>query len=149
MNYFRNFLIISGLALILIISGCSKGSNPDVSSNVPSVSVNVSFNVNTPGYTALASVGGVAYLTNVGYRGILVYRISSSAVVAYDRTCTYDISDANGIVTAQNNGTAICLECGSTYNLSNGSVNTGPTTISLQGYTTTFNQTTGAVTITH
>ncbi len=135
---------------ILVLNGCSKGSNPEGSTSVPNVSVSVSFNINQANYTSLNTVGGVVYLANVGYRGILVYRISSNSIVAFDRTCTYDISDANGIVTAQTNGTAVCLDCGSTYNLANGSVNTGPSTIGLKQYTNVnFNTVTGAVTITN
>jgi Rieske Fe-S protein len=136
-------------ASVIIINGCSKGADPNVSSPVPNESVNVSFNVNTQGYTSLQTTGGATYLANVGYRGILVYRLNTTTIVAFDRTCTYDISDVNGIVTAQNNVTAICLDCGSTYSLINGSVNTGPTTIGLKEYTVNFTQATGAVTITN
>lgn|SRR6185312_7052064 len=131
---------------IILIMSCSKSSNTDGSSNVPNVSVNVSFNITTAPYTALTTVGGVLYLTG-GYRGIMVYRLNSNTIVSYDRACTYNISNAAAIVTPQNNGTAICTDCGSTYAISNGSVNTGPSTIGLKAYTTTFNTNTNIVTI--
>lgn len=141
------FVFTAGL--LLLFAACAKSNSQESSSAVPNVTVNLSININSSGYTALGTVGGVAYLANVGYRGILLYRFSSGTIMAYDRTCTYDISDVNGIVNAQTNGTAICFECNSTYNLNNGSVNGGPTTIGLKVYTTTFNSTTGALTITN
>ena len=141
------FVLISGI--ILFFAACSKSNSQDSSSNVPYVAVNLSININNSNYATLAPVGGIAYLVNVGYRGIMLYRLSTTTIMAYDRTCTYDISDANGIISAESNGTAICPECNSIYNLSNGSVNTGPTTIGLKVYTTTYNATTGILTITN
>jgi hypothetical protein len=129
-----------------LIMACSKSSNTDGSSNVPNESVNITFNITNSPYTALTTVGGVIYLTG-GYRGIMVYRYNSNTIVSYDRACTYNISSAAAIVTGQNNQTAICTDCGSTYSLQNGSVNTGPSTIGLKAYTTTFNTSTNVVTI--
>ncbi|HSY75983.1 MAG TPA: hypothetical protein VK890_03955 [Bacteroidia bacterium] len=127
---------------------CSKGNNPEASSNIPNVSVNVSININTSPYTGLTKIGGEAYVSG-GYRGIILYRKDANTIMAFDRTCSYDLSDANGIVQAQTNGTAICLECGSTYSLYSGAVNVGPSTIGLKVYNTTFNLASGAVTITN
>jgi hypothetical protein len=129
-----------------VFSSCSKGNNPDISSNVPYVAINVTININNAPYTNLKTVGGQAY-ANGGYRGIILSRTNSSTIAAFDRTCTYDISDNNGIVQAQTNGTAICLDCESSYNLTNGGVNSGPTTIGLKQYSVTFNPTSGDVTI--
>ncbi|MGP8216213.1 MAG: hypothetical protein ACLQQ4_11650 [Bacteroidia bacterium] len=143
----RVFLVfIAGI--ILSLTGCSKGNNPEGSSPVPNVTVNVSININTPAYNTLLNSGGQAYVTG-GYRGIILFRLNSSTITAFDRTCTYNLSDANGIVQAQTNGTAICLDCGSEYNLSNGGVNSGPATIGLKQYNATFNTTTGALSITN
>ena len=134
---------------VVIFNSCSKSASAGGSSQVPYKTVNVSININTTGYTALATVGGVVDLANVGYRGIMCYRLNSTTIMAYDRTCTYNLSDNNGIIYAQNNGTAICLECNSTYLLSNGSVSAGPTTIALKSYKVAFDQTTGDVTVTN
>ncbi|HXP49043.1 MAG TPA: hypothetical protein VN922_03770 [Bacteroidia bacterium] len=133
-------------AMVWMSSSCSKGNNPDISSNVPYVSVNITININNAPYTNLKTVGGQAY-ANGGYRGIILSRTNNSTVAAFDRTCTYNISDNNGIVQAQTNGTAICLQCSSTYNLTNGGVNSGPTTIGLKQYSVTFNPTSGDVTV--
>ena len=152
MNFIKKFIGIFLLLSLLVVNSCSKGTNPatatSTSSAVPYVAVNISFNINNLLYTSLKTVGGTLTLTG-GYRGILLYRRDANTIVAYDRTCTYNISDANGVVQAQNNGTAICLDCSSTYSLYNGTVNSGYSTMGLQVYTTTFNSSTGAVTVTH
>lgn len=143
----NSFTILCGFALLF--TACSKNNDEYTSSSVPNVSVNLSININTSAYATLASIGGIAYLTNVGYRGIVLYRLSNSSILAFDRTCTYDLPDANGVVYALTNGTAVCADCNSIYNLTDGSVNTGPTTIGLKEYTTSFNATTGVLTITN
>lgn len=132
---------------ILLITSCTKNNSDYSSSAVPNETVNLTLNINSSAYASLATVGGIAYLTNVGYRGILLYRYSSNTIMAYDRTCTYDIADAGGVVYAETNGTAVCVDCGSAYNLNNGSVNAGPTTIGLKVYITTYNASTGVLTI--
>ncbi|MEO6884530.1 MAG: hypothetical protein ABI199_10975 [Bacteroidia bacterium] len=146
MNYLKKNIGIFLLTMALLPNACTKGTNPEGSSNVPNVSVNISININNLTYTSLKTVGGTLALTG-GYRGILLYRRDANTIMSYDRTCTYDLSDANGVVQVQNNGTAICLDCSSTYTLYSGSVNSGPTTIPLKTYATTFNTTTGDVTV--
>src|ERR1700722_4624288 len=148
-GYIKNlFVFIIGIALLL--TACSKGSNPDGSSAIPTVTVNLSININKAPYTALTTIGGVVNLTNVGNRGIILFRLNANTITAFDRMCSYDISNNNGIVGAQSNGTGLCIDCGSTYNLGNGGVNTGPSTIGLKQYNTnSFNITTGALTITN
>jgi Rieske Fe-S protein len=144
----RFFVFIAGT--LLLLNACNKSSNSvDSSSPVPNATVNISINISNNPYTGLQTVGGVIYLTNVGNRGILVYRLNASTIVAYDQTCTYDLPDPNGIVYAQPNGTAVCIDCGSAYSLPNGSVVTGPSTLGLKSYSTFFNQSTGALKITN
>jgi Rieske Fe-S protein len=146
-NLLTLFTWVAGI--IILFASCAKTDTTDSSSSVPKVTVNVTININSSTYSSLATIGGVAYLTNVGYRGIMLYRLSNSSFMAYDRTCTYDLPDAGGIVYAENNGTAICPDCGSVYNLNNGSVNAGPTTIGLKVYNTSLNTSTGILTITN
>ena len=136
------------IGITLLCAACTKSSEY-TSGNVPSVTVNLTININSSSYATLAPIGGIAYLVNVGNRGIMLYRLSTSTIMAFDRTCTYDLPDANGIVQAQTNGTAICPDCNSVYNLYDGSVNAGPTTIGLKTYTTSFNPTTGVLKITN
>jgi len=135
-----------GVFVTGMLTGCTKGTNPDMSSNVPNVAVSLSININNVPYTSLQNVGGQAYASG-GNRGIILVRASSTSIVAFDRTCTYNIGDANGIVQGQTNNTAICLECGSQYHLTDGSVASGPTTIGLKQYNTSFSTATNIVTV--
>jgi Rieske Fe-S protein len=142
-------ILFSATSSLLLLTACNKTNSTDSSSAIPYAAVNLTLNVNSSAYTSLTPVGGVAYLTSVGYRGIMLYHINAGTILAFDRTCSYDISDVNGIVYAQNNGTAICPDCNSTYLLANGNVNTGPSTIGLTEYHTTYVQSTGVLTITN
>lgn len=144
----KTLLKISVLVLTISAVACTKGTDPDSSTNIPNVSVNLSININNPPYNTLQTVGGQAYASG-GNRGIILYRISATTIVAYDRTCSYDQADANGIVQGQTNNTAICLECGSQYSLSNGSVASGPTTIGLKQYGCKFTASTNTVVVTN
>lgn len=152
MKYVPKIAAAGFIAVILLTNGCGKSNNnPEESTPVPNVTVNVSFNINNVGYTGLKTVGNVVYLANVGYRGIMVYRLHSSGanqLVAYDRTCTYNLA-GNGIVVAQTNLTAICLDCSSTYDLGTGNMLSGPSTLGIKPYALSFNSSTGAVTITN
>lgn len=133
----------------ILFAACSKGPDPTTtSSNVPNVAVSLSININNQPYQTLQHVGGQAYASG-GNRGIILYRVSSTQILAYDRTCTYDLPDAGGIVQGQTNNTAICLDCGSQYYLSNGGVASGPTTIGLKQYKVSFSLATNIATITN
>jgi hypothetical protein len=146
---FKNILVLLA-GVILFISSCSKGTDPSGSSPVPTVaSFTLTININNSLYSSLATVGNVLYLSGYGNRGLMVYRLSATQVTTFDRTCTYDLSDANGILLAQNNVTCICPDCNSEFTLTSGSVVSGPSTIAIQQYTTTFNSVTGAITISH
>jgi Rieske Fe-S protein len=146
--YKTGLVIVAIVWLGCLFSSCSKGANPEGSTPVPYVKVNVSININSSPYTGLQTIGGVAYATG-GNRGIVLYRINATTITAFDRTCTYDLPDNGGIVQAENNGTAVCIDCGSTYGLSNGNVLSGPSTLGLQLYNTSFNSTTGNLVITN
>ncbi|HTA84159.1 MAG TPA: hypothetical protein VK783_14540 [Bacteroidia bacterium] len=147
MRHLRQHIIISIILSVLLLNGCSKGTNPEGSTAIPTVSVNVTGNINSSPYTPLLTVGGVVYI-NGGYRGILLYRSTSTAIMAFDRACTYDLSNPNGIVTAQSSGaTGLCIDCGSTYSLLNGDLLSGPSTMGIQSYPTTFNTSTGLFTV--
>jgi nitrite reductase/ring-hydroxylating ferredoxin subunit len=147
-GYKGTILLMASLTLLMF--SCSKGSDPTGSSPVPTVSsFNFTINYTKSPYTALATVGGVVYLTGYGYRGLLVYRLSNNQVTVFDRTCTYDLSDNNGILLAQNNVTCICPDCGSEFTLTSGSVVTGPSTIGIQQYNASINVGLGTITISH
>src|ERR1700752_911948 len=102
MHFLRQSIILTVAIGLLLLNGCSKGINPEASTAIPNVSVHLNININSSSYTPLLSIGGIVYV-NGGNRGILLYRRDANTIMAYDRTCSYDLSDAQGIVDAQNN----------------------------------------------
>ena len=148
MHYLKQYMLLRVATGLLLLNSCSKGINPEASTAIPNVSVHLNININSSPYTPLQNIGGIVYV-NGGNRGILLYRRDANTIMAYDRTCSYDLSDNKGIVDSQNNGTAICLECSSTYSLYNGNVNTGPSTIGLKSYSDSFSPGTGQLTVTN
>ncbi|MFC1729686.1 hypothetical protein ACFL6I_05060 [candidate division KSB1 bacterium] len=128
--------IIIFFTLTLIILSCKKeDSNP-----VPNKDINIYINPNSTQYLELNTVGGWVYLTDgVGGKGLLVYRLSNEQFLAFDRTCTYDPNEACAIIEMESSGlNAIDSCCGSRFLIIDGSVTTGPATVSLKQYKTTY-----------
>jgi hypothetical protein len=83
-------------------------------------------------------VSGWVYITG-GYRGIIVYRMTSTEFMAYERTCPYDPDKDCARVEVESSGiTAIDSCCGSRYVLTDGSPIAGPSGYSLQHYNTSY-----------
>lgn len=81
-----NALLIS-LFMIIFLIACQK----DAYTPLPHVDVNIQIFPNSTQYLDLNSVGGFVYLTaNFPSRGIIVYRISDSDFIAFERTCPHD-----------------------------------------------------------
>lgn len=126
------------IALISLSSSCGKGNEHDT---IPNVAVNFSLDVNSTMYLNLSFVGGYEYLTG-GYKGIVVYRVSIDEFVAYDRACPYDPLITGARLNMDNS--AFVLQdtvCGSSFLILDGSVVTGPSTLPLKRYQTTFDGT--------
>jgi len=121
----------------LFFSNCDKD---DSVSPVPNKYINIYINPNSTQYINLNTVGGWVYLTDgVGGKGLIVYRIGIDEFKAFDRTCTYDADLTDAIVEVEPSGiTVIDSLCGSRYILLDGSVATGPATIPLKEYRTTY-----------
>lgn len=126
------------LFTLFALASCKK----DKQSGVPLTAVDITINLNLPEYNDLAVVGGWAYITG-GSQGLIVYRSGQEEFYAMDRHCTYNTTDlckvfvdADGIFATD----TAC--CGSSFLIPNaGSVHTGPASIALKQYHTTFNGT--------
>src|SRR5687768_13292985 len=89
-GYFsKAFLLIPAL-LVCISCGKDRGV-------IPNVLVDLTVNINNPGYINLTAVGGWMYM-NGGSRGIVVYRYSPDEFNAFDRHCPYEPENACGIL---------------------------------------------------
>ncbi len=138
----RSLQVISILLIISLFSlssSCGKGNEHDT---IPNVAVNISFDVNSTMYINLSMVGGHEYLVG-GYKGIVVYRVGADEFVAYDRACSHDPLTSNSRLIMDPSSSFILTDtvCGSSFLILDGSVNSGPATLPLKRYQTSFDGT--------
>lgn len=132
---FRTTLLV---AVITMASACNR----DRQGGVPLTPVDIAINVNNPSYVDLAVPGGWLYLTG-GSLGIIVYRRSPDEFVAMDRHCPYQPEELCRVFVDESEIIARdTLCCGSAFLITDGSVNQGPSALSLKRYNTSFNGTT-------
>lgn len=133
----RTFLVQSGiLAAIAALNACGGLGGSDVTA--PTIPSNSSIKVSD--YPALASVGGVAMIT-LGSAPVAVVRTGTSSFLALSRVCPHQ----GGIVQLAQND-FVCPVHGATYNLSGQWIG-GQRANSLHQYTTSYDATTGTLTI--
>ena len=135
------------LLFILLLPGSS--CKKEVTCNgVPVVSVYFQVNYNL-GYPQLGPVGNNEVFSG-GYanNGVLVNHYTQNQFYAFDCTCPYDgTSNSKAVVSASSVSSlfAVCPVCGSSFLLSTGSPNKGPSTCPLKAYTASYD---GASTVT-
>ena len=131
----REFLAKSAMfaaaAAALSACGLTDSTSPQLTSSV---------DIAVADYPALASVGGIA-LVNAGGERLAIVRTGSTSYVALSRVCPHQ----GGIVNTSGSGFR-CPEHGATFN-STGTWTGGERTSSLHAYSTSFNATTGVLTI--
>lgn len=130
--------VLLGLLILVATNGCKD----DYSSVVPYVHVDLT--INPTNIIELNIPGGSFYFGNKGYGGIIIFRDatdSSNPFLAYDATCTHEVSSTCKVVATDTSGLVKCSCCGSQYILfsGNGSVTKGPATEPLRQYQTFFN----------
>ena len=129
----RKSIII--VTILFNILACSKDGQNDVAA-IPYIEVDERIDINDPLYQNLNNIGGWAYITAAGSRGIILYRVSTEIVKAYERQCTFDptsvcsTTDVDPFTLQVNDNDC----CGSIFNLTNGIVFQGPATIPLKQY---------------
>jgi nitrite reductase/ring-hydroxylating ferredoxin subunit len=132
-------MLARALTILLVLSGFSCGKNRN---QIPNVLVDITVNINNPGYYTLTAVGGYMYFSG-GSRGIIAFRKSTDAFNAFDRHCPYEPEKSCGILSVQSdNVTMKCACCASVFSLWDGSLQSGPAYQPLKTYNTTFDGTT-------
>lgn len=113
--------------------GCKKDSN---SPNVPYVPVDYTISLSLPSMSGLNQVGGYAYLNNLGYKGIVVFKFNADTYIAFDRSCTYQPTEGchKIEIDATNSFVANCACCESKYSMDGGLVLKAPASRSLTRY---------------
>jgi len=142
MNKFFNILIIGLIAIGLLSARCKKENDDPL----PYAIVNIRIEPNSTLYINLNTVGGYEYLTaDYPSRGIIVYRISVTEFVAFERTCPHDpdaccsVEEGCSRLIVDKGGLIIKDECcESTYLILDGSNVEGPSVKPLKRYNTSF-----------
>lgn len=140
--------------LIIIVSFSSCGNDSD--SPVPDYAVALNLNLTTLYPTFKGSINdtlvfdkygpdSTKYLSYhyyyLGYSGVLVYTDLSGNYLAFDLCCPYEV-DKHVRVYPQEDGTAVCPKCGSTFILYyGGQVSKGPSIYPLKQYQVNYSST--------
>jgi len=138
-QYYRNVYKTVLIFIFLLIG--TNACKDDYTSTVPYVPV--SMNINPTNFIEFNIPGGSYYFSNVGYGGIIIFRDlvdSTNPFLAFDATCTYEISSLTRVTSKDDSGVATCPVCGSQFILfgGNGSPLKGPATEPLKQYRTNY-----------
>jgi hypothetical protein len=94
-------------------------------------------NLFLPDYSSLRLDGGYKEINNIGLRGVIVYRVSSSVYRAYERNCSFQPNDA--CATVNIHGSHLYMTdpcCGSNFSFDEGTPTGGPAWRPLRQYRT-------------
>jgi len=132
---YKYILLISTILLFSTCKEDNKHPVPDVPIYVDPIFIyDAEFN-------NLLNPYGMVFLKNYGYmgNGIIVINIGNNVFKAYDATCTYEIKQGCFVQQDSNSMLLVkCNHCGSKYEVTYGAVNTGPSTVQLKEYKTSF-----------
>jgi len=125
------------LIILLLLTSCVKEESYK---DIPIANINVTIYPDGTEYIDLNTVGGWIYLTApYPSKGILIYRISSTTFMAYERTCTFDPDELDAkIIVDETYMIAKDTVCGSQFLLTDGYPIVGPATRPLRQYRTEY-----------
>lgn len=119
------------IATVFILFSDSCRKKEDL---VPNVYVNFTIFLSDPEFSILQTIGNNVFVTG-GVSGIIIYRVSQSEFVAFDRCCTYKPSDRCAILPDTGNTLFLkCPCCGSMFSFIDGSVQASPAERPLTSY---------------
>lgn len=119
------------LLLILVLAACGKENLA-----IPNVPVNFSAQLTDPRLIRLSSPGGAVAFDNYGVAGIVIYRTTAGAYVAYDRCSTVNPEKKCAVEPDEPSFTATDKCSGAKYLLEDGSPAKAPAQLSLKKYNT-------------
>ena len=115
----KNLLVLD---LIFSLVGCNYYNHP----TIPNVAVDFTIYPNDVMYYRLNTYGGYEYFTG-GVNGIIVYRLDEWTFLAYDRACSFDYEEPTSWLYVAPDGLRLVDSlCGSTFNILDGNVLSGP-----------------------
>jgi len=134
----KKIKIVSVVIMCLLAVACKKDKQQDPNNNVPYTPVDITIYPNDPLYFKIQTPGGWVYITG-GVRGIIVYRKTAEEFVALDRASTYYPDDASALAKVQSDSfTCKDTVSGSKWQIVDGAVISGPATLPLKKYNTTY-----------
>lgn len=127
--------------ILLSLVGCTRDLSDDPIPMIPFVDVVI--NLNLPEYLSLRTDGGNKELSTGGVRGLIIYRVSASSYIAYERNCSYHPNEACATVNVHSSGFFMIDPCcSSNFSFTDGTPTGGPAWRPLQQYRTQLNGTT-------
>ena len=135
--------------LIPIICVIFIGCNTNYEHIIPDTYVNFTIRLQDPDYWELNTPGS-SVMVKGGYNGngIIIYRLTQTEFLAYDRTCTFNVEQSCSVLLDKDNPIVVeCPCCGSVYELGSGSPTKSPATYGLKQYKTYYNQSSGILTV--
>ncbi|MCB0491759.1 MAG: hypothetical protein KDC93_05010 [Cyclobacteriaceae bacterium] len=136
--------MITQISKVLLLSFFLFSCDPNlVDDPIPIVNFDeLVINLSFPDYIELNREGGYKDVSDLGggVRGIILYRISSTAFVAYEKNCSYTPNEACATVEVHSSGLFMIDPCcASSFNFSDGLPTGGPAWRPLRQYRTQFN----------
>lgn len=110
-----------GLLLSLIVMGLTSCSKTPIVRNpyLSDVPINYQVNLNLPQYDALRFVGGSAYISQAGLKGVLLYNLNGGTFLAWEASCPNHAPQSCSLLTL-NSSLAECRCENYQYSLANG-----------------------------
>ena len=122
------------VSLLVLFTSCKNTYHP----TIPYKKVDFTIYPNDVMYYRLNTYGGYEYFTG-GIGGVVVYRLDEWTFYAYDRSCSYDWEEGDSWVWVHPNCIMLIDSlCGSTYNILDGNVISGPAKWPLRSYYTRY-----------
>jgi nitrite reductase/ring-hydroxylating ferredoxin subunit len=133
---YRLCLLLTAYCLLFLAS-CKPDLSDDFIPQIPFPDIVI--NLNLPQYTTLKSDGGSVSIDG-GVRGIIIYRKSSNAYLAYERNCSFQPNEACATVEVHSSNLfLIDTCCGSSFGLDDGNPTGGAAWRPLRRYKTYLN----------
>jgi hypothetical protein len=138
MSFIKKIKFISVVILCVLAVGCKKKATPVQNNGIANVPVNLIIYPNDPLNVKIQAVGGWMYF-NGGVAGIIVYRKSPGEFVALERASTYHPDNYDARVKVQSDAfTLRDTISGSTWQIFDGAVISGPATLPLKLYANSY-----------
>ncbi len=121
--------------ILLCLVSCTHDLYDDPIPIIPFVDVVI--NLSLPEYFTLQTDGGYKELSTGGVRGLIIYRVSATNYIVYERNCSYHPNEACATVNVHISGFFMVDPCcSSNFSFTDGSPTGGPAWRPLQRYRT-------------